>query len=70
MAIRTVTADLPVDIAWMPRQEAEKKSGYRIYQGGAVPGREIRIVNIKGWDVEACGGTHCTRTGEVGIIKI
>ncbi|MEM4245932.1 MAG: alanine--tRNA ligase-related protein, partial [Candidatus Bathyarchaeia archaeon] len=70
MAIRTVTDDLPVEVAWMPRQEAEKKFGYRIYQGGAVPGREIRIVNIAGWDVEACGGTHCSRTGEVGIIKI
>jgi len=70
IAMRTVTADLPVEFAWMSRQEAEKKFGFRIYQGGAVPGREIRIVNIKGWDTEACGGTHCSRTGEVGIIKI
>ncbi|WP_455364786.1 alanine--tRNA ligase [[Eubacterium] cellulosolvens] len=69
-AIRAVTSNLPVNISWMPRQEAEKEFGFRIYQGGAVPGKEIRIVNIKGWDVEACGGTHCSRTGEVGIIKI
>jgi alanyl-tRNA synthetase len=27
-------------------------------------------VNIIGEDVEACAGTHCERTGEVGLIKI
>jgi alanyl-tRNA synthetase len=27
-------------------------------------------VNIEGWDIEACGGTHCSSTGEVGLIKI
>jgi alanyl-tRNA synthetase len=42
----------------------------RIYQGGAVPGRMIRVVNIPGVDVEACGGTHLNNTKEVGSIKI
>jgi alanyl-tRNA synthetase len=30
----------------------------------------IRIVEIQGFDWSACGGTHVTRTGEVGLIKI
>jgi alanyl-tRNA synthetase len=34
-----------------------------------VSGR-IRIVEIPGWDVSACGGTHTRRTGEVGVIKV
>ena len=50
--------------------EAEKKYGMRIYQGGAVPGKKIRIVDIEGEDVEACGGTHLNRTAEVGRIRI
>ncbi|MEM1550306.1 MAG: DHHA1 domain-containing protein, partial [Candidatus Bathyarchaeia archaeon] len=35
-----------------------------------VPGREIRVVQTGDWEVEACGGTHCKSTGEVGAIKI
>ncbi len=30
----------------------------------------LRIVDIEGFDRMACGGTHCGRTGEVGIIKV
>jgi len=30
----------------------------------------IRIVEIEDFDFSACGGTHCRKTGEVGIIKI
>ena len=31
---------------------------------------EIRIIEIDGFDATACGGTHCLRTGEVGLVKI
>jgi alanyl-tRNA synthetase len=54
----------------MPRSEAESLYGFRLYQGGAVPGKEIRVVKIGDWDVEACGGTHLKNTGEIGFIKI
>jgi len=70
LACKVITQDTPVDISWMPRERAEATYGFRLYQGGAVPGREIRVVKVVDWDVEACGGTHCTRTGEVGILKI
>jgi alanyl-tRNA synthetase len=30
----------------------------------------IRIVEIDGFDYSACGGTHCTRTGSIGVLKI
>lgn len=30
----------------------------------------IRVVEVSGYDYSACGGTHCRRTGEVGLIKI
>ncbi len=55
---------------FMKRREAENKYGMHIYQGGAVPGNNIRIVEIPGIDVEACGGTHLHSTDEVGRIKI
>src|SRR5262249_24771798 len=31
---------------------------------------ELRIVEIKDYDVSACGGTHVTRTGAIGMIAI
>lgn len=65
-----VMENIPVETAFLPREKAESQYGFRLYQGGAVPGREIRVVKIGDWDVEACGGTHCKSTGEVGLIKI
>ena len=54
----------------MPRIEAEMKYGIQIYQGGAVPGKNIRIVEIEGIDFEACGGTHGDNTGYIGLFLI
>src|SRR5256885_652820 len=54
----------------MARDVAEKKFGFRLYQGGSVPGGELRVVEIPKWDVEACGGTHVSRTSDVSLIKI
>jgi alanine--tRNA ligase len=56
--------------SFMKREAAEKKYGMRIYQGGAVPGKELRIVDIDKLDVEACGGTHLNNTSEAGNIHI
>ncbi|MFH0889730.1 MAG: alanine--tRNA ligase [Candidatus Aenigmatarchaeota archaeon] len=54
----------------MTRTEAETKYGSMIYQGGAVPSADIRVVEIPGYDVEACGGTHVGNTDEIKAIKI
>jgi alanyl-tRNA synthetase len=62
--------NIPVETAWMPRNEAENRYGFRLYQGGAVPGKEIRVVRAGDWDVEACAGTHLKNTGELGFIKM
>src|SRR5881398_849467 len=70
LANQTILRDLPVRINWMAREKAEAKYGYRLYQGGAVPGSKIRVVRIVGWDAEACGGTHVKRTGELGVFRI
>ncbi|MFB0560694.1 MAG: alanine--tRNA ligase [Candidatus Lokiarchaeia archaeon] len=70
VANEIVMENRPVTAKWMRRDEAEKKYGFQIYQGGAVPGSNIRIIDIENWDVEACGGTHLNNTGEIGLIKI
>ena len=30
----------------------------------------VRIVEIEGFDLTPCGGTHCTRTGQIGVLRI
>lgn len=30
----------------------------------------VRIVEVQGFDWSPCGGTHCTRTGQIGLIRI
>ncbi|MFX1258875.1 MAG: alanine--tRNA ligase [Promethearchaeota archaeon] len=60
--------DLYLD--FIPRTDAEQKYGMDIYQGGAVPGKNVRIVEVPGVDVEACGGTHLNNTSETGSIHI
>jgi len=60
--------DLHLD--FVPRSKAEQQYGMSIYQGGAVPGKNLRIVEIPGIDVEACGGTHLNNTSETEKIKI
>jgi len=70
LANMVVREGRPVTCRFMQRDEAERLYGLRLYQGGAVPGKEIRIVDMGDWDVEACGGTHLANTSEAGLIKI
>ncbi|MBW3016271.1 alanine--tRNA ligase, partial [Candidatus Woesearchaeota archaeon] len=65
-----VKQGIKTKLTFMPREEAEKTFGMTIYQGGAVPGKQLRIVSIPGVDVEACAGTHLKNTLDTGKIKI
>jgi len=65
-----IRRNLPVMINFYTRGIAEQNYSFRIYQGGVVPSNDVRIVNIGGLDIEACGGTHVFNTGELGLIKI
>jgi alanyl-tRNA synthetase len=70
LANQAIAANMKVETTWLPRNEAESRYGFRLYQGGAVPGKEIRVVKTGDWDVEACAGTHLSSTSEVGFVKI
>ena len=65
-----VKQNLSVNIDYYDRGTAEQKYGFRIYQGGVVPVKSVRIVSIEDQDIEACGGTHVKKTGDIELIKI
>jgi alanyl-tRNA synthetase len=65
-ANRIVWEDRPVAVRFASREEA-----------AAMPLRKeslregtLRLIDIDGWDLSACGGTHVARTGAIGIIAI
>ena len=65
-----IEKSIPVKIENFDRGTAEQKYGFRIYQGGVVPVKSVRIVSIGDLDIEACGGTHVANTSDVEEIKI
>ncbi len=68
-ANQIISKNVPVKKEFLPREVAEEKYGMRIYQGGFILGRNLRIVSVGG-DVEACGGTHANHTSEIGQLKL
>lgn len=69
-ANRIINGCAPITKSFMDKAEAELQYGFKLYQGGVVPGNQLRVVNIEGIDTEACCGTHCDSTAEVGWIKL
>ena len=65
-AQEVIESGLPVDILFVDSAEAEHLPLRR------PPRRRgtIRVIRIGDFDWSACGGTHCTNTSEVGLLKI
>lgn len=70
LANKVVSKGLSVRKKEMPRAKAELEYGFRLYQGGDVPRKSIRVIDVRGHDVEACGGTHVHNTKDIKQIKI
>ena len=59
-----------VFIEELERTTAEQKYGFRLYQGGAIPQRVLRIVHVGEYDIEACGGLHVGNSKDIQLFKI
>jgi misacylated tRNA(Ala) deacylase len=67
-----VAADRPVEVKILPREEAFQipdliRTKINLLPEGIA---EVRTVNIVGLDLQADGGTHVARTGEVGAVRL
>ncbi len=69
---RELRAARPVEIAFLPRQEADQDPSLIRTKVSLLPASltEVRVVDIVGLDRQADGGTHVASTTEVGRVEI
>ena len=59
--------DLQVHIDSMSQQQARDIGAMALF--GEKYGDSVRVVSVGEWARELCGGTHATRSGELGVVK-
>ena len=69
---RQLQAGRPVEIDFLPREEADRDPSLIRTKVSLLPSslREVRVVDIVGLDRQADGGTHVASTREVGRVRI
>ena len=63
-----VRQDLPIRSAVMPLDEALRKGALAFF--GDKYGDVVRVVEIPGFSLELCGGTHAATTGSIGVVRL
>jgi alanyl-tRNA synthetase len=66
VANRVAFEDRPVRISFRPAEEANRLELRKPTEREG----DVRLIEIEGFDLSACGGTHVSRTGAIGIIAV
>ncbi|MEA3282086.1 MAG: alanyl-tRNA editing protein AlaXM [Euryarchaeota archaeon] len=65
-----IDQEIPVVIKILPAKEALKMPSIVKLKMDLPEMEELRIIDIVGFDAQACGGTHVRNTGEIGRIEV
>ena len=61
-------SDLQVHAELMSQNEAKAIGAMALF--GEKYGDQVRVVSVGDWAKELCGGTHVSRSGELGLVKL
>ncbi len=68
MVQSAVLEGYPIDIRQMPIDEAKKMGAMALFS--EKYGDTVRVVNMGGYSIELCGGTHLDNTAKVGPFRV